>query len=65
MTESIGALGFGFFKLDDGTGTIWIYSDRFGAPAQGSNTAVTGKLDIPPHESFLWSSLRRHRYDAA
>ena len=46
VTESVGALGFGFFKLDDGSGTLWVYSQNFGTPAQGSKVGVVGRLDV-------------------
>jgi hypothetical protein len=46
VSEAIGALGFGFFKLDDGSGQIWVYSDQYGVPAQGSRTAITGRIDV-------------------
>ena len=45
VLESIGALGFGFFKLDDGTGTLWVYSQSFGTPEQGSKVGVVGRID--------------------
>lgn len=46
VVESVGALGFGFFKLDDGTGTIWVYSQSFGTPQNGSRVGVVGRIDI-------------------
>ena len=45
VVESIGALGFGFFKLDDGSGTLWVYSQNFGTPSNGSKVGVVGRLD--------------------
>lgn len=46
VVESIGALGFGFFKIDDGTGTLWVYSQNFGTPSNGSKVGVVGRLDV-------------------
>jgi hypothetical protein len=46
VVQSIGALGFGFFKLDDGTGTLWVYSQNFGTPQDGSKVAVVGRVDV-------------------
>jgi len=46
VVESIGALGFGFFKLDDGSGTLWVYSQSFGTPSNGSKVGVVGRLDV-------------------
>lgn len=46
VVESIGALGFGFFKLDDGTGTLWVYSQNFGTPSNGSKVGVVGRIDV-------------------
>ncbi len=46
VVESIGALGFGFFKLDDGSGTLWVYSQNFGTPSNGSKVGVVGRIDV-------------------
>lgn len=46
VVESIGALGFGFFKLDDGSGTLWVYSQNFGTPQNGTKVGVVGRLDV-------------------
>lgn len=46
VEESIGALGFGFFKIDDGSGTLWVYSRNFGTPSNGSKVGVIGRLDM-------------------
>ncbi len=42
VVQSIGALGAGMFQLDDGTGRMWVYSERFGVPAKGIRVAVAG-----------------------
>ena len=46
VVESIGALGFGFFKIDDGSGQLWVYSQNFGTPSNGSKVGVVGRLDM-------------------
>ena len=46
VVESIGALGFGFFKLDDGSGQLWVYSQNFGTPSNGSKVGVVGRIDV-------------------
>ena len=44
VTDSFGALGSGVFQIDDGTGTMWVFSEKFGVPGSGANLAVTGRL---------------------
>lgn len=44
VSNSFGALGNGVYEVDDGTGTIWVYSQGFGVPASGSKVGVTGQL---------------------
>jgi len=46
VVESIGALGFGFFKIDDGSGTLWVYSQNFGTPSNGTKVGVVGRIDV-------------------
>ena len=46
VVESAGALGFGFFKLDDGSGTLWVYSQNFGTPSNGAKVGVVGRIDV-------------------
>jgi len=36
-------LGHGVYKLDDGTGTIWIIS-KHGVPRRGARVGVKGKI---------------------
>lgn len=35
VTDSFGALGTGAFQIDDGTGTMWVFSEKFGIPGNG------------------------------
>jgi hypothetical protein len=44
VSDSFGALNTGVFQIDDGTGTIWVYSQNYGVPSNGSKVAVTGTL---------------------
>jgi hypothetical protein len=44
VNSSFGALGTGVYQIDDGSGTMWVYSSNFGVPSSGSNVAVVGRL---------------------
>ena len=44
VTDSYGALGRGMFQVNDGTGSIWVYSNGFGVPNNGLKVAVTGRV---------------------
>ena len=44
VTDSYGAMGTGVFQIDDGTGTIWVFSKRQGIPGGGSKVAVSGRI---------------------
>ena len=43
VTESVSLLGQGAYKLDDGTGTIWVVSTH-GVPRKGAEVKVSGKI---------------------
>jgi hypothetical protein len=43
VTESFSILGRGAYQVDDGTGKLWVVSDR-GVPRKGSHVAVKGKI---------------------
>jgi len=43
VVESVSLLGHGVYKLDDGTGTIWIVS-KHGVPRRGARVSVKGKV---------------------
>jgi hypothetical protein len=36
VSESFSALGNGVFQMDDGSGRMWVYSQNFGTPGNGS-----------------------------
>lgn len=44
VSSSFGALGTGVYEIDDGTGTIWVYSPSYGVPASGTKVGVTGRV---------------------
>ena len=43
VVKSVGVLGHGVYQLDDGTGTIWVYSTH-GMPRQGARVKVWGRV---------------------
>jgi hypothetical protein len=45
VTDSFGAMGTGVFQLDDGSGTMWVFSERFGVPGSGAKLAVVGHIE--------------------
>jgi hypothetical protein len=44
-SNSFGALGKGVYEVDDGTGTMWVFSQNFGVPSGGAKVAVTGTVE--------------------
>ena len=44
VTNSYGALGKGIFEIDDGTGRMWVYTDRYGVPGRNSYIGVSGRI---------------------
>jgi hypothetical protein len=51
VTQSIGALGKGVYQVNDGTGSLWVYSDMRGVPSRGAHVGVKGT--IVPTFTFL------------
>jgi hypothetical protein len=45
VTTSFGALGTGVFEVDDGTGRMWVFSERYGVPANGARVGVRGRIE--------------------
>jgi hypothetical protein len=43
VVKSVSVLGRGAYRLDDGTGTIWVVSTR-GVPRQGARVRVRGRV---------------------
>jgi hypothetical protein len=48
---SVGALGMGFYEIDDGTGKLYVLSEKRGAPSEGTNVGVKGT--VMPTFTFL------------
>ncbi len=42
VTESVGALGYGAYRINDGTGTILVVTKSGGAPRDGAKVGVQG-----------------------
>ena len=51
VTQSIGVLGKGVYQVNDGTGSLWVYSDSRGVPSKGAHVGVKGT--IVPTFTFL------------
>jgi hypothetical protein len=41
---SVGGLGKGLYQIDDGTGTLYVLSEKNGAPREGAYVGVKGRL---------------------
>ncbi|HSB74535.1 MAG TPA: hypothetical protein VLC12_02735 [Terriglobales bacterium] len=44
VSNSYGVLGMGMFQVNDGSGSIWVLSENYGVPGQGTTVTVTGQL---------------------
>jgi hypothetical protein len=44
VVNSFDVMGVAAFEIDDGTGRLWVYSNKFGIPANESKAAVTGTI---------------------
>jgi hypothetical protein len=66
VSSAFGALGSGIFQVDDGTGTMWVYSQSYGVPSNGTKIAVTGRIEQGfnfagrTFATILRESQRRH-----
>jgi hypothetical protein len=45
VMNSYGVMGTGVFELEDGSGHLWIFSERGGVPGRGTEVAVTGRVE--------------------
>ena len=45
VVNSFGAMGSGVFEVEDGTGHLWVFSERFGIPGRDARVAVTGHIE--------------------
>ena len=43
VTQSVSLLGHGSYRIDDGTGSLWVVSNK-GVPRKGARVKVTGKI---------------------
>jgi hypothetical protein len=66
VVNSFGAVGSGVFEIDDGTGQMWVLSERFGIPGRDAKLAVTGRIQQGfafggrTFATILRESRRRH-----
>ncbi len=44
VSNAFGALGSGVYQIEDGTGEIWVFSQRYGVPGNGAKVAVRGTI---------------------
>jgi hypothetical protein len=44
VVNSFAVMGEGAFEVDDGTGRMWVFSDKFGVPGRDAGLAVTGRV---------------------
>lgn len=44
VASSFGLLGPGAFEVDDGSGKIWVLSEKFGVPSKGARVGITGRV---------------------
>ncbi len=54
VDNSFGAMGTGLYQLDDGTGRMWVFSERYGIPGRDVKLAVTGRIE----EGFSFGGRR-------
>ena len=44
VSNSFGLLGSGVYQVEDGTGQIWVFSQRYGVPSNGARVGVRGTV---------------------
>ena len=44
VVNSFDVMGVAAFEIDDGTGRLWVFSNKFGVPGNESRVAVTGTI---------------------
>ncbi|HWC76077.1 MAG TPA: OB-fold nucleic acid binding domain-containing protein [Blastocatellia bacterium] len=44
VTRSYGVAGAGVFEIDDGTGRLWIVSEKYGVPSKDQMVGVSGRI---------------------
>jgi hypothetical protein len=45
VVNSFAVMGQGVYEIDDGTGRIWVFSDKYGVPGRSGGVAVTGRIE--------------------
>ena len=45
VVNSFAVMGIGAVEIDDGTGRLWVFSDKYGVPGQNASIAVTGRIE--------------------
>jgi hypothetical protein len=51
VTQSFGALQWGAYEIDDGTGKMWVISEKRGVPSKGAMVGVKGR--VTPTITFM------------
>ena len=51
VVRSYGAAGAGVYEIDDGTGTVWVATEKYGVPTKDMYVGVTGRV-VP---GITWS----------
>lgn len=68
VSNSFGAMGNGVFEIEDGTGKMWVFTDRFGIPGRDARVAVTGRIEqgfsFHGHNYAMVLRETRRRHDA-
>ncbi len=44
VVRSYGAAGAGVYEIDDGTGKLWVATERYGVPSKDTYIGVTGRV---------------------
>ena len=44
VVRSYGAVGTGVYEIDDGTGKLWVVTEKYGVPTKDALIGVTGKV---------------------
>jgi len=44
VVRSYGAAGAGVYEIDDGTGKLWVATEKYGVPSKDTYIGVTGRV---------------------
>lgn len=44
VVRSYGAVGAGVYEIDDGTGKLWVATEKYGVPTKDTYIGVTGRV---------------------